>query len=343
MEIIQALKFKNTGFASPTIYEFEDKEGNKYIFRYRHGKYKLKYKTTNMKDYILKCEGDYGSEYDGFLATEDFLKLLFVNHKIGIIIRSTFNQETNVEAQITLYERMKSYESFDKLDVNDPVIIRLDGVAFHTFTKGLDKPFDNALTNLFMLTCDKLFKNIQNIKFIYSQSDEINLVLTCYEKESTQSWFDYRVQKLCSVISSMTTSYFNKYISDILQIYTNVNNDQMVAKWRNKQYKAVFDCRCFNIPKYEVSNYFIYRQLDALRNSKLSLGQKYFSQKELNNKSTNDIEQMLHNIMHVDWSTTPIVFQRGFCLYKKGSQIVTDIQIPLFTDDRNYILKHISN
>lgn len=49
-----------------------------------------------------------------------------------------------------LGDRMKSYyENRSKtfLARRTPVIIRLDGKAFHTFTRGFNKPFDEAMCN----------------------------------------------------------------------------------------------------------------------------------------------------------------------------------------------------
>ena len=341
MKIIMALKFKNVSFAAPTVFEFEDEEGIKYQFRYRHGKYALKYKEITFSDYMILCEGEYGSPLDGYITAEQFIKLMFANHEIGIIIKSTFNEQTNIEAQITLYERMKSYESFDILDIKQPVILRLDGVAFHTFTKGLNKPFDNTLSNIFMMTCAQLLKDIQNAKFIYSQSDEINILLTCYEKEETQPWLGYRIQKICSVASSLATRYFNKYVEDVYTIYNQTNLKENIIRWSNKHFKAGFDCRCFNLPKYEVSNYFIFRQMDAIRNAKSALGQAYFSQNELNNKSGNEIIKMLKQDKNINWDDIQLVQQRGFCVYRKEDNICTDITIPLFGDDRTYIERFI--
>lgn len=341
MKIIMAIKFKNISFAAPTIFEFEDDEGTQYQFRYRHGKYTFKSKLVNQDNYNLICEGQYGNEFDGYITADQFIQLMFTNHQIGIIIKSTFNEQTNVEAQITLYERMKSYEHFDTLDVEQPVILRLDGIAFHTFTKGLNKPFDNTLSNIFMMTCGQLLKNIQNAKFIYSQSDEISILLTSYEKEETQPWLGYRIQKMCSVASSLTTKYFNKYIQDVYTIYNQTNLKENIIRWSNKQFKACFDCRCFNLPKYEVSNYFIYRQLDAIRNSKASLGQAHYSQKELNGKSTQEVIQMLEKDKNIKWEDTQISQQRGFCVYRKNDNIATDITIPLFSENRQYIEQYL--
>ena len=91
-----------------------------------------------------------------------------------------------------------------------PVIIRLDGKAFHTFTRGLIKPFDKVMVNTMIDTTYDLCRNIQGCVFGYTQSDEITLVLCDYQTLETAAWFDYQVQKMCSVAASMCTMYFNK-------------------------------------------------------------------------------------------------------------------------------------
>ena len=112
-------------------------------------------------------------------------------------------------------ERMKSYEEkYDlRLEKKEPVIIRIDGRAFHTWTKGLKKPFDEIFIASMQDTMRELCSNVEGCVFGYTQSDEITLVLVDYATEEQSSWFDYRVQKICSVVSSMTTKYFSEAFS----------------------------------------------------------------------------------------------------------------------------------
>ena len=115
---------------------------------------------------------------------------------------------------MTLYERIKeNYELPYKfrLTKRTPVIIRLDGKAFHSFTKGFSKPFDPILMQAMQLTMLELCKNIQGATFGYTQSDEISILLQDYENLDTSAWFDYEVQKLCSVSASMATLFFNRF------------------------------------------------------------------------------------------------------------------------------------
>ena len=113
----------------------------------------------------------------------------------------------------SLGDRMKSnYEERSRvyLTRRTPVIIRLDGKSFHTFTRKLQKPYDAIFHDTMNDTLEFLCKNIQGCKFGYTQSDEITLVLTDYDTLTTDAWFDYQVQKMCSIAASMATLEFNR-------------------------------------------------------------------------------------------------------------------------------------
>ena len=120
---------------------------------------------------------------------------------------------------MTLGERMKEYEfqARTRLLRRTPVIIRLDGKAFHTFTRGFDKPFDESLMKIMQKTTLDLCSSIQGCVFGYTQSDEITLVLVDYKELETCAWFDNQVQKMTSVAASMCTNYFNRALADEIE------------------------------------------------------------------------------------------------------------------------------
>lgn len=241
-----------------------------------------------------------------------------------------------------LGDRMKeNYENRAKTRLlrRTPVIIRLDGKAFHTFTRGFKKPFDDILTEAMQQTMLTLCKGIQGCVLGYTQSDEITLVLTDYEKLETAAWFDYDVQKVCSVSASIVTLAFNRCFLDILWQrdipFEDVRVDAMTKG-------ALFDSRCFNIPKEEVTNCVLWRQQDAIRNSINSVGQANFSHKELQGLSTSQVLEKLLREKQVDWNSLPIHLQRGSCCIKKNIDGIDswfiDTEIPIFKgEDRNYI------
>lgn len=234
----------------------------------------------------------------------------------------------------SLGDRMKSnHENRSKTTLlrRTPVIIRLDGKAFHTFTRGLQKPYDTILMKTMQETMLYLCANIQGCKIGYTQSDEITLLITDYDTLTTDAWFDYEVQKLCSVSASMATLAFNKFFEE------NVLTIEDTIRYNDKFMKAMFDARCFNIPKEEVCNCFIWRQQDTTRNAIQLLGQNYFSSKELHKKTCNDIQDMLMIQKELNFNDERTDFKRGSCCYKVDTKWIIDREIPIFTQDRNFI------
>lgn len=229
--------------------------------------------------------------------------------------------------------RMKTfYEQIPKTKLmrRCPVAIRIDGRAFHTFTRGFQKPFDEVLIKSMQETMKYLCENIQGCVLGYTQSDEITLILVDYKKLTSSAWFDYEVQKICSIVASMATMAFNKIFRDNVGDYLYENyDDQYLADYikilQNAVDKgAMFDARCFNIPKEEVTNLVYWRQLDASRNSIQMVGQDCFSHKELQNKSCNDIQDMLMTQKGINWNDLPTYQKRGSCCVKNKIVIESD-------------------
>lgn len=275
----------------------------------------------------------------------------------------------------SLGDRMKGYEGVSRnfLTRRVPAIIRLDGKAFHTFTKGMKKPFDSVLTQTMQETMKYLCENIQGCVLGYTQSDEITLVLTDYATIQTDAWFGYNIQKMCSVSASMATSVFNKVFYRSIDNYFNQEDilstmfgENSESKDRLRQYAdtlknalakgALFDSRAFSIPKEEVCNCLIWRQQDATRNSIEAVGQANFSHHELHKKTCNMIQEMLWSQRGINWNDFPTELKRGSCCVKRqfeetiddprnpGQKItvcrnrwIIDHEIPIFTQDREYI------
>ena len=239
-----------------------------------------------------------------------------------------------------LGKRMKEYyENIPKTKLmrRTPVAIRIDGKAFHTFTRGFEKPFDMVLVKSMQETMKYLCKNIQGCVFGYTQSDEITLILQDYKELNTDAWFDYEVQKMCSISSSMATMAFNKYFSkmvmqlegDLAQEYETDGETEWVTKMekylsayrRSCEKGAMFDSRCFNIPKEEVCNLVYWRQLDATRNSIQMVGQANFSHSELHGKSCNIIQDMLLTQKGINWNDFPTECKRGTACRKIAQEV----------------------
>lgn len=243
-----------------------------------------------------------------------------------------------------LAKRMKTYESVSKNSLirRMPVIIRIDGKAFHTFTRGFSKPFDIFLISAMQDTMKYLCENIQGCVLGYAQSDEISLVLVDYKKLESSAWFDNEIQKICSISASMATLAFNNAFKNII-----VENDKDNEIYLNAINKgAMFDARCFNLTKEEVANYIYWRQLDATRNSIQMVGQANFSHRQLQNKNCNEIQEMLFQEKGINWKDFRTVYKRGSCCVKVVSDNrscwVIDNNIPIFVGDgREYIDKLI--
>ena len=217
-----------------------------------------------------------------------------------------------------LGDRMKkNYEDRFRyyLPLRTYTILRIDGKAFHTYTRGLKRPFDDGLIADMDATAKYLCENIMGAKFAYVQSDEISIVLTDFEDTKTQAWFDNNLQKMVSIAASMATAKFNQ-----LRMLRNLTSAQRFVK--DVAYRLIekdilefklaeFDARVFQIPqKVEVENYLIFRQQDATRNSISSVAQSLYSHKELNGVSS-DAQQELIFQKGINWNDYPSRMKRG--------------------------------
>lgn len=270
--------------------------------------------------------------------------------------------------QDSLGDRMKRYEELTnyRLLSRTPVILRIDGRAFHTFTKGFKRPFDTLLSTVMCETLKHLCENTSNCVFGYTQSDEITLILLeNFEQNNLSSpWFDNRIQKLCSIVSSMTTFIFNrsfsKHLEEEYEIFNEAWNRSVQKEKLFDRYfaaaasGATFDCRAFNVPSItEAINCVIWRQQDATKNSILSVGQSEFSHKELQGKKCNEIQDMLMLQKGINWNNFPVMYKRGVSCIRKLEDVETpngktqrkkwvlDYNIPILTQDWDYIKNQI--
>lgn len=267
----------------------------------------------------------------------------------------------------TLGDRMKeNYENRTRISLprRTYTIIRVDGKAFHTYTKGLTRPFDSGLIEDMNNTAAYLCKNIMGAKFAYVQSDEISILITDFEDIGTQSWFDSNLQKMCSVAASLATAKFNQLRMSRRCWEGNDIDGYLDQKDVDNFKLAMFDARVFQIPqRAEVSNYFIWRQQDATRNSISSVAQSLYSSKELNKKSTNDMQEMIFQ-KGINWNDYSFREKRGGIIGKvqtgglgtnclnfqtENCQSVCDecnkplrnkwelIETPIFTQDQDFL------
>lgn len=202
------------------------------------------------------------------------------------------------EMRDALGDRMKGqYENRTRhlLPRRTYTVIRLDGKTFHTYTRGLQRPYDQQLMDDMATTAGFLCENISGTVLAYTQSDEISLLVTDFATPKTEAWFDGNVQKVVSISASLATARFNELRPGRL---------------------AFFDSRVFTIPDpVEVGNYFVWRQKDATRNSISMAAQARFSHKQLHGKSAGDMQEMLWSVHGVNWNDYDPRFKRGTVVY----------------------------
>lgn len=256
-----------------------------------------------------------------------------------------------------LGKRMKEfYENRAKTSLirRMPVAIRIDGKAFHTFTRGFKKPFDEILIKSMQETMMYLCRNIQGCVLGYTQSDEITLILKDYETLDTDAWFDYEIQKLCSISASMATLAFNRVFRQNVERHciewdTGFHPSSVEIEEEESKYRvalqiamhsgAMFDARCFNIPIEEVTNLIYWRQLDATRNSIQMVAQANFSHKQLQGLNSSQLQDKLMLEKGINWNDFPIYQKRGSCCIKgEPNGWALDVNIPIFRGEgREYI------
>ncbi len=227
-------------------------------------------------------------------------------------------------------------------------ILRLDGCHFHTYTRGLNRPFDEGLMEDMKNAVIATVGQLQGVGFAYTQSDEISILLTDFEKNTTDAWFNGNIQKICSVAASILTSEFNRF--RLIRELGIESGD----KYKNKAL-ATFDCRAFTIPdRVEVANYFRWRQQDCIRNSVSMVAQYHYSHKELHGKSQSDMHEMLHQ-KGVNWATNyfdsekngQFIFRQNFYRENNGEPITYSKWMGkgawVFSKDEGKLLEMIPN
>lgn len=194
------------------------------------------------------------------------------------------------------YENRARYE----LTRRTPVIVRVDGRAFHTFTRGMNKPFDQKLIDSMVAGAVAVASEMQGFKAAYVQSDEASFFMTDYDTLQTDGWFGYCKSKIETISASVMTAAFNRNIA--------LSHD------------AYFDARAFNIPKEEVANYFLWRCMDWERNSVSMYCNAHFSHKQMHGQGKAQQHEMLHTIGR-NWTTDLTSQQRnGTWIFGQGEK-----------------------
>jgi tRNA(His) guanylyltransferase len=255
-----------------------------------------------------------------------------------------------------LGNRMKAYEAAaaQQLPPRMPMLIRIDGRAFHTYTQGFEKPWDTSIRDGLSRIGEALLREIPGAKLAYCQSDEITVLVTDYDSLGFEGWFKKSVQKMASVSASIATAAFNHHMGSRAGVGL-----------------ATFDARCFVLPQQDVCNAFIWRQNDAERNSVLGYCQTIWKQNEIHGLKCVDLRKRLE-AYGVPWERRATWEKRGWCVTRKvltmtamewlrsnhserlvgnvpvdleqpvtRSVIEPDFEIPRFSQERGYIEQHV--
>lgn len=218
-------------------------------------------------------------------------------------------------------------KSFEKqwagltLDENDYILVRLDGKSFHTFTKGLARPYDSRLSQAMIDTMNFLIEKT-HAQLGYTQSDEISLVYFKM-REFQQTLYNNKIQKLSSVLASMATAKFNSCIQNTIP--------------EKKDDFAFFDARVWSVDSLqEVSKVFLWRQEDAIKNAITMAASAYYSHKELMNKGSGVKLEMLKD-KGVDFNTYPDFFTRGTFAFTDSFEIelTDDLELSDIAKEQN--------
>lgn len=225
---------------------------------------------------------------------------------------------------MNLGDRIKNYEkSFRQCAVHRmPLMIRVDGRAFHTFTRGCKRPFDTTLMSAMVKAAHEVARDMQGFKAAYIQSDEATFCLTDYDDINTSGWFDYELPKVISISAALMTAHFNKFYP----------NDKC----------PVFDSRAFSVPADDVVNAFLWRAKDWERNSLQMYARSFFSHKDLHGKKKEDIHEMLHGIGK-NWTIDLKPVMRNGTFIRKGATgtLETNFNVKPTYADVNKAIGHL--
>jgi tRNA(His) 5'-end guanylyltransferase len=184
-----------------------------------------------------------------------------------------------------------------------PLLARLDGRAFHTFTRGLQRPYDPGMSMAMIETTRTLVQEMVALVG-YTQSDEITLAWYEPSQSASDYAFDGRFQKLASVLAGMASARFCQLLAEHLP-----------AKVSETPH---FDCRIWQVPTLgDAADVFIWREDDATKNSITMAASAHYSDRELDGKSSSAKQEMLWQ-KGVNWNDFPAFFKRGTYLQRRS-------------------------
>jgi tRNA(His) guanylyltransferase len=265
-----------------------------------------------------------------------------------IIKTKTREEFIDTDSSDQLGDRMKFFEDSSryslKLEIGEALCLRFDGRSFSSFTKGYDKPFDEAILNSMIAATEAACQEIQGAFFAFTQSDEITVLCRPINNYEEEVIFKGNIQKICSTFASTVATVFNLEMSRNRLL--DVSNPKYYRGGLPKL--AAFDCRVWAVPEIELQNVVLWRQLDCERNSISSCAHAEFSPKQLHGVNTGGMRDMLVAI-NKPWEEKLQHLKYGTCLYKKqvekygpkGEKAIRnvwfkDFEMPRLIDNKQY-------
>jgi tRNA(His) 5'-end guanylyltransferase len=220
-----------------------------------------------------------------------------------------------LEKKCLYYRNLSDY----RLLPNSHVIVMCDGRSFSKLIKNeFQKPFDDEFISMMNETAKYVCENVQCCKLCFVQSDEFSLYLTDFDTPQTESFFDYRLCKLLSIISSLATSKFNQLLTVYYLKKSQKQSLEDSICTISNQKLVQFDCKCWNVPNFnDVFAWFLYRQTDCIRNSKQQTSQTFLSSKKLVKLNTDEQIELLLSEKGIDWHTYSNDKKYGRFIYKQ--------------------------
>ncbi len=226
----------------------------------------------------------------------------------------------------TLKEKCEYYRSLTdyKLMPNSYVLAMVDGHCFSKMIKNkFDKPFDDLFIKMMNETAKYLCENIQGAKFAYTQSDEISILITDFDTPMTDSYFSFRLCKMQSLIAAMATAKFNQIYAKMAYDYHGYG----LKKFDMKEYPTcTFDCKVWTVPNAnDAYAWFLYRQIDCIKNSKAQTAQTFVPHKDLVGLNADEMIAKCKEVIGLDWHTLDNSMKFGRIIKKVETPMEKDL------------------
>lgn len=251
--------------------------------------------------------------------------------------------DMNLKEKSKFFQIKRDYE----INTDGYILAHIDGRSFSKMVKNkFNKPFDDSFIEMMNQTAEYLCENVQACHLAYVQSDEITLLLKKNNPDG-DVFFGGRLCKMQSIIASLATAKFNQ----LMTIYNITKNNYFFTKEDTADtiYDIVdavdvintmplyqFDCKVWDVPTAnDAMAWFLFRNIDCIRNSKQQAAQSYLSHKELMGLHTDDQIDLLLEKTGIDWNSYKDGEKYGRLIYKVEEEFETEIKGEIVKYKRN--------